>query len=211
MTLWRRTRTEVAGAWRSVRYDLGRPGSGDPDLTPFGETGTHRYAPVRRPHRLVAFAAAGTLAVAGATGGYLAVVTGAGTPGGADEAAGEPYPLAAAAPGTGRGDRSHEGLGRELLGAALGSKKGEPFTAVSGFGVVVGVINAIRTGDPQQVAMATEQGRQQFTQEMFSDIGEAARTYARTRLKTKADLTLARQALGISTDEAEDAPAGKGQ
>lgn len=109
------------------------------------------------------------------------------------------------------GLQAHEGLGRELLGAALGSKKGEPFTAVSGFGVVVGVVTAIRTGDPQQVAAATEQGRQQFTQELFSDIGDAARGYARTRLKTKADLTLARQALGINTDEAEDAPAGKGQ
>ncbi|MBI5941600.1 MAG: hypothetical protein HY859_14375 [Caulobacterales bacterium] len=109
------------------------------------------------------------------------------------------------------GLQAHEGLGRELLGAALGSKKGEPFTAVSGFGVVVGVVTAIRTGDPQQVAAATEQGRQQFTQELFSDIGDAARTYARTRLKTKANLTLARQALGVNADEAEDAPAGKGQ
>lgn len=109
------------------------------------------------------------------------------------------------------GLQAHEALGRELLGAALGSKKGEPFTAASGFGVVVGVVTAIRTGDPQQVAAATEQGRQQFTQEMFSDIGDAARTYARTRLKTKADLTLARAALGINPDEAEDAPAGKGQ
>ncbi|MEU8614167.1 hypothetical protein AB0C29_39890, partial [Actinoplanes sp. NPDC048791] len=25
MTMWRKARTEVAGAWRSVRYDLGRP------------------------------------------------------------------------------------------------------------------------------------------------------------------------------------------
>lgn len=107
--------------------------------------------------------------------------------------------------------QAHEALGRELLGATLGSKKGEPFTAASGFGVVVGVVTAVRTGDPQQVAAATEQGRQQFTQEMISDTVEAARGYARTKLKAKADLTLARRALGISTDEAEDAPAGKGQ
>lgn len=107
--------------------------------------------------------------------------------------------------------QAHEALGRELLGATLGSRKGEPFTAASGFGVVVGVVTAVRTGDPQQVAMATEQGRQQFTQELYGDTLEAARGYARTKLKTRVNLTLARQALGINTDEAEDAPAGKGQ
>lgn len=109
--------------------------------------------------------------------------------------------------------QAHEALGRELLGAALGTKKGEPFTAASGFGVVVGEVTAVRSGDSTQVAMATEQGRQQFTQELFGDIGEAARGYARTRLKAKVNLNLARQALGISTDEtgAEGAPAGKGK
>lgn len=112
MTLWRRTRNEVAGAWRSVRYDLDRHQTGHPS---FGGPGMHRHVPARRPGRLAAFAAAGALAVGGATGGYLAVVNGAG-PLGDDETAGEPYPLAAAAPGADRQDRSHEGFGR---GAAI--------------------------------------------------------------------------------------------
>ena len=47
--------------------------------------------------------------------------------------------------------------------------------------------------------------------DLHGDTVEAARSYARTKLKAKVDLNLARRALGISTDEAEDAPAGKGQ
>jgi peptidyl-prolyl cis-trans isomerase D len=94
--------------------------------------------------------------------------------------------------------QAHEALGRELLGGALGSKKGEPFTArSSGFAIAVALVTAVRTGDPQQVAQATEQGRAQFTQELFGDIGQAARGYARTRLKAKTDLVRARVAIGI--------------
>ncbi|MFG1608240.1 hypothetical protein [Actinoplanes sp. NPDC049265] len=115
MTLWRKTRTEMAGAWRSLRYDLGRreePGHeppvlrpGHPDVTSTGmstfggveETawpgctaGTHR----RPPRRLVAVTAFGALAVAGAAGSYLAVVNGLGGLLAEEPAAAEPYPLA---------------------------------------------------------------------------------------------------------------------
>ncbi|HRD29513.1 MAG TPA: SurA N-terminal domain-containing protein, partial [Caulobacter sp.] len=94
--------------------------------------------------------------------------------------------------------QAHQALGRDLVGGVLGARKGEAFSASApDFSVAVAVVTAIRTGDPQQVAQATEQARQQFTQELFGDIGEAARSYARTRLKTKADLTRARIAIGI--------------
>ena len=40
MSLWRRTSTEMAGAWRSLRYDMGRrpsePPAGGPDVTSTG-------------------------------------------------------------------------------------------------------------------------------------------------------------------------------
>ncbi|MFI7597683.1 hypothetical protein [Actinoplanes sp. NPDC049681] len=134
MTLWRRTRNEVAGAWRSLRYDLGRhhpePGTAQagaapafPDVTAtgfstFGGAGitdglrtAYGVEQARHPRRLVAVTAFGVLAVAGATGSYFAVVNGLGAllsdPGGA-----EPYPLAAAAPGGAHGDLSHQGLGQ---------------------------------------------------------------------------------------------------
>ncbi|MEU4221916.1 hypothetical protein AB0F10_42060, partial [Actinoplanes sp. NPDC026623] len=137
MTLWRRARNEVAGAWRSVRYDLGRP---DPDAEKagpapagevryedvtstgmstfggFGATGglrtTYGDELVPRPRRLAAVAAFGALAVAGAAGGYFAVVTGIDALVGDKPAGAEPYPLAAQAPGGSGGDQSNSGLGR---------------------------------------------------------------------------------------------------
>ena len=112
--------------------------------------------------------------------------------------------------------QAHEALGRELVGGLLQAKKGDPFTAAApNFSVAVAVVTAIRAGDPAQVAQATEQARPQFTQEMFGDIGESARSYARKKLKTRTDLTRARMAIGIDPTQAasgqRDAPADKGQ
>ncbi|MEV6599405.1 hypothetical protein AB0M36_21490 [Actinoplanes sp. NPDC051346] len=168
MTLWRRTRTEVAGAWRSLRYDLGRrdPEGSDPGEAPVGP-GAHPAAfqdvtatgfstfggagvtgglrtsygdeHARGPRRLVAVTAFGVLAVAGATGSYFAVVNGLGSL--LDEQGAEPYPLAAAAPGGDRGADSNEGLGR-------GSEPGAaPAPEVTG-GTIRVLPNPAATGAP---------------------------------------------------------------
>jgi hypothetical protein len=157
MTLLRRTRTEVAGAWRSLRYDLGRrteqppPGGREPEpdvtstgMSTFGGvTGTGRsgpgagpaydgpgyhgpgydgpgydgpgYGEPARPRRtLVAAGAFLTLAVVGAAGSYLAVVTGLGGLLRDEPAAADQRPLAAAVrPGdTAAGADATSGLGR---------------------------------------------------------------------------------------------------
>jgi hypothetical protein len=114
MSVWRKTRTEVAGAWRSLRYDLGRrteqqepPAAVVPDVTSTGmstfggitgHTGpAERYAEPARPRRRLAAAAAFVaLAVAGSAGSYLAVVTGFGGLLHGDSAAAGERPLAAA-------------------------------------------------------------------------------------------------------------------
>ena len=133
MTLWRKARTEAAGAWRSVRYDLrrpepgadepgGRPGAGPPDVTSnglstFGGAGvtgglrtSYGEQLVARPRRLAAVSAFGVLAVTGAAGSYFAVVNGIGPlvdrPVGA-----EPYPLAVEAPRGAASELSNSGLG----------------------------------------------------------------------------------------------------
>jgi hypothetical protein len=146
MSLWRRTRNEVAGAWRSLRYDLGRPVSeADPagpgaggfaevtstGLSTFGGagvTGCLRTGPagdhMSRPRRLVAVSAFGALAAAGAAGSYFAVVNGVGSLAG-EQVGTEPYPLAAEAPPV--GDLSHSGLGR---GTAVLSGQPAPATEV---------------------------------------------------------------------------------
>jgi hypothetical protein len=92
MSLWRRTRSEVAGAWRSLRYDLGRrppePPADGPDVTSTGMCTfgvpvgvADPVAPVARrpPRRAAAVSAFGLLTVVGAAGAYLAVVNGLGS------------------------------------------------------------------------------------------------------------------------------------
>jgi hypothetical protein len=123
MSLWRRTRNEVAGACRSLRYDLDRrvPDRPVADVTSTGMStfggpvaeelsiGYDEELP-RRPRRLVAASVFGLLAIAGAAGSYFAVVSGLGTLLSEKPAAAEahPYPLAAEAPPT----ASNAGLGR---------------------------------------------------------------------------------------------------
>jgi hypothetical protein len=116
MRVWRKTRNEVAGAWRSLRYDMGRRaddpevagGAGVPDVTstgmstfggPPGEELREEYDEFARPpRRIVAVSAFGILAVVGAAGSYFAVVNGLGALLGETPAAPQPYPLAADAP-----------------------------------------------------------------------------------------------------------------
>lgn len=104
------------------------------------------------------------------------------------------------------GAAQFQALGRELLGAAFNAKKNEPFVARGQqFGFGVGVVTAIRGGDVQMLAQATNQQQRQFTEDMFRDIGEAARSYARTSLKTQTNIRNARLAIGIQPEDAGDA------
>lgn len=92
MSVWRRTRTELAGAWRSFRYDMGRrppePPADGPDVTSTGMNTfwdfpeptempvAGRMPPPRKSGRAVAVSALGLLTVVGAAGAYLVVVNG---------------------------------------------------------------------------------------------------------------------------------------
>ncbi|MCM4081555.1 hypothetical protein [Paractinoplanes hotanensis] len=122
MSVLRRTRTEVAGAWRSLRYDLGRdpvqPPADGPDVTSTGmgtwgldglveQAGPEPAPPARRPRRAVAMTAFGTLTVVGAAGAYLAVVNGLGSLTAEKPAAADTFPpRAAVTAGVGTGPSS---------------------------------------------------------------------------------------------------------
>ena len=138
MSLLRRTRAEVAGAIRSLRYDLGKhpvePPAGGPDMTSTGmstfggfpvEEQSSRYEARRPPPRKVlAVSTIGLLTVAGAAGAYLAVVNGLGAltsePAAADAFPERPTATSNAelgagpvsGPETGPGTRSTSGPGR---------------------------------------------------------------------------------------------------
>jgi hypothetical protein len=108
MSLLRRTRGELAGAWRSLRYDLGRqpaePPAGGPDVTSTGmntfgghvlaeepPTGHERHRPP--PRRALAVSVLGLLTVVGAAGAYLAVVNGLGSIAPERPAAADTFPV----------------------------------------------------------------------------------------------------------------------
>ncbi|MEV1287936.1 hypothetical protein [Micromonospora sp. NPDC049679] len=73
MSTWQGVRRELAGAWRSLRYDLARR----PTATrhPYGSAD---WAEGRKPRRLLAMSGIGMLAVVGAIGTYFGVVIGLG-------------------------------------------------------------------------------------------------------------------------------------
>lgn len=133
MSILRSVRSEVAGAWRSLRYDLGHrsapaspPAEGHPDVTSMGlstfggpATGLTGGVPAvldgadpasRPPRRLAAVSAIGLLALTGAAGSYLAVLNGLGTLGADRPTAQQPLPPVvepspSAVPSLGRGPR----------------------------------------------------------------------------------------------------------
>jgi hypothetical protein len=92
MSLLRKIRTEVAGTWRSLRYDFGRrpvePPAGGPDVTSTGMSTfavpavtayTDSQVVARRPRRALTAGVFGVLTVAGAAAAYLGVVNGLGS------------------------------------------------------------------------------------------------------------------------------------
>jgi peptidyl-prolyl cis-trans isomerase D len=96
--------------------------------------------------------------------------------------------------------RQFQALGRDLLGATFAAKPGEPFTsrAPQG-GFLVAKVEQIHHGSPQQIAQITQAMGAQTSQGLFRDVGQAAQEAAKTQLKTRVNLTLARQAIGVDT------------
>jgi hypothetical protein len=97
MTGWRRARTEVAGAWRSLRYDVDRL---------IADRAAGRDSPRavmgdgfrRSPRRMLAVAAFSVFAIVGAVGCYVTVVNGLGPLLAQESAETEPYPQVTTTP-----------------------------------------------------------------------------------------------------------------
>ncbi|MEJ2814496.1 peptidyl-prolyl cis-trans isomerase [Caulobacter sp. CCG-8] len=96
--------------------------------------------------------------------------------------------------------RQFQGLGRDLLISTFGAKPGQPFVARGPQGgYLVAMVEKIHSGSPEQMAQITEAMRPQVSQGLFRAIGQSAQDAAKTELKTKVNLTLARQAIGVDT------------
>jgi hypothetical protein len=162
-------RTEMAGAWRSLRYDMGKrdvqadpPADDAPDVTSTGMSTfggapepTHHTRrseplaenrdPVRPPRRAAAVAAFGALAVTGAAGSYFAVVNGLGSVLAGESATLGPYPLAAAGP-TGAADDA------DTLAANAGLGRGTAPRPATGTTTTPAGIGAVRV-PPEKLAL----------------------------------------------------------
>jgi peptidyl-prolyl cis-trans isomerase D len=108
--------------------------------------------------------------------------------------------------------QQHMGLGREFLGAAFNAKPGEAFVARAGQqgeAFVVAKLEAVHAAPPAAVAQIAAYAQTQTASGLMRDLGEASRNAAKTQLKTKSNLTLARQAIGVDTDALAKADAAK--
>ena len=96
--------------------------------------------------------------------------------------------------------RQYQGLGRDLLTATFGAKPSQPFTAQGPQGgYLVAVVEKVHPAPTAQLAQLTEAMRGRASQGLLNDVGQAAREAAKAQLKTKVNLDLARQAIGIDT------------
>ena len=106
--------------------------------------------------------------------------------------------------------QQHQALGRDLLMASFGAKPGEVFTSRAGqAAIVVAKLEAVHPGDVAQMARITQALRPTIDQGLMRDLGETVRQAAKASLKTKTNLTLARQAIGVDTDALAKAEAAK--
>ncbi|MDB5471078.1 MAG: rotamase [Caulobacter sp.] len=116
---------------------------------------------------------------------------------------------------TRQGAQQHAALGNEMLSTLFNGATGQVFAVpVQGKdgGLAVGKIGAIRPGAVDQVAQATEMGRQSFARGIFQDIDTTTRTWAKDKIKPKSDRDRALKALGVDPKdyaEKKDDPKGK--
>lgn len=109
--------------------------------------------------------------------------------------------------------QQHMGLGRDFLGAAFQAKKNEVFSTRAGpqgEAYVVAKLEAIRPAPPAAIAQVAALAGAQVGNGLMNDLGEAARNAAKTQLKAKNNLTLARQAIGVDTEALAKAQGAKG-
>jgi hypothetical protein len=86
---------------------------------------------------------------------------------------------------------------QQVLGRAFGAKPGEVWTARAPQALVVGRIDNVRMEPSPGAAQLAEGSRAQLSEAVFREMGNAAQTYARTKLKTKVNAERARTAAGF--------------
>ncbi|MFI4964647.1 MAG: peptidyl-prolyl cis-trans isomerase [Caulobacterales bacterium] len=103
--------------------------------------------------------------------------------------------------------QQNQTLSQDTLAKIFTAKPGDVFTAQANhFGLVVGKLEAIHTGDVTTLARAAEQLRPQMTNAFYREINESAHTAARQRVKVTIDANRAREAIGLEPIDPTAAP-----
>ena len=94
--------------------------------------------------------------------------------------------------------QQHTEMSQDMLGKMFTSRPGDVFTAQnSHFGLVVGKLEAIHTGDTATLAQMVEQIRPQMSNGFYREIVESAHLAARQKIKPTIDANRAREAIGL--------------
>ncbi len=93
--------------------------------------------------------------------------------------------------------QKYQALGQSFLQGVFGVKPGDAFAAGGTTGVYIVRLDAIRPGDPTQVAQVTNAIRGKIGEAYLGDLMESAKAAARRQIKPQINVALARQAIGV--------------
>ncbi|MDQ0463046.1 peptidyl-prolyl cis-trans isomerase D [Caulobacter ginsengisoli] len=103
-------------------------------------------------------------------------------------------------------DKYVKEFGREFTAGLLGQKTGNSYLAPTAKGIAVVRIDAIRTGDPKQMAMFTATQKGAFGRQLTQDISPQLADYSQAKIKPKIHRDLALTALGLDPKKYSDKP-----
>lgn len=103
-------------------------------------------------------------------------------------------------------DKYVKDFGRQFAGGLLSQKAGATFMAATPKGIAVVKIDAVKTGDPKQMALFTAAQRAPFGRQLIQDISPQLTDYARTRVKPKIHRDAALTAIGLDPKAYPDKP-----
>ncbi len=91
----------------------------------------------------------------------------------------------------------YQALGSQFLQAAFGVRPGDAFAAAGPTGVYIAKLDAIRPGDPRQVADVTNAFRDRIGEGYLNDVLAASKAAAAAQVKPQINRQLALQAIGV--------------
>ncbi len=91
----------------------------------------------------------------------------------------------------------YQAMGQNFVEAVFAVKPGDAFAAGAQNGVYIAKVDAVRPGDPTQMAQVTNAIRGKMGESYLQDVLASAKAAARREIKPQINVALARQAIGV--------------